>query len=178
LTRRRRVRLEAKAKREAEARTEEEAEEQVGREAEEAEARAKQEAEERARREAEEAEARAEQEAEAEMEQEAEEVPQEAEAPKPAPKEARKMGAGLNRGMVVLTILPPTDCAQMQGLEAALSQVENLRVILVGGSAGEGNQIVVSADEPMPLLSILSELPVIDQVESKGSEIRIRLKAD
>jgi hypothetical protein len=65
----------------------------------------------------------------------------------------------------------------MEGLEAALSQVEHLRVILVGGSAGEGNQVVVSADEPLPLLDILNEVAIIDQVESKGGEIRIRLKA-
>ncbi len=73
--------------------------------------------------------------------------------------------------------MPPIGLGQLGDLEKDLRQVENLRLVLVGGSVGEGNRIVVSAEEPIPLLHILREMPAVEQAVSKGSEIQVTLKA-
>ena len=86
--------------------------------------------------------------------------------------------AKLYEGVVELTIVPPIDLAQTENLAKGLRQVENLRLILVGGSVDRGSKIIVSAEEPVPLLSILREMPVVEQVFRKGAEIQVRLKAE
>jgi flagellar biosynthesis GTPase FlhF len=84
----------------------------------------------------------------------------------------------LYKGVVELTIVPPVGLGQLENLEKDLRQVENLRLVLVGGSVDMGNRIVVSAEEPIPLLRILRELPIVEQVVGKGSEIQVTLKAE
>lgn len=85
--------------------------------------------------------------------------------------------AKLYKGMVELTVMPPIDLVQLENLEKALRQVENLRLVLVGGSAGKGSRIVVSAEEPIPLLGILREMPAVGGVVRRGGEIQVTLKA-
>ena len=143
-----------KAKREAE----------EAKKAEQAEAKAKKEAElaakEKAKREAEEAKERAKREAEE------------------AKKAKQALRAELYEGMVKLVVVPPIDLGQMEKLEKDLRQVEDLRLVLVGGSVDEGSQIVVSAGKPIPLIDILREMPPVEQVVKKGNEIQITLKAE
>jgi hypothetical protein len=58
-----------------------------------------------------------------------------------------------------------------------LSQIQNLRLISVGGSGGKGVKVAVFAEKPIPLLSVLTETPLVKQVVKKGEEIQITLKA-
>jgi len=100
---------------------------------------------------------------------------------KPAKGKAKKAvelteGAGLYRGVVTLAIVPPIDIVQLDSLKEGLFQVENLRVVTVGGAAGEGSQVIVSAEEPLPLLDILGKMPVVEGVVEKGDVIQVRLK--
>ena len=74
-------------------------------------------------------------------------------------------------------ILPPVDLEQMKQLEEGLWQVQDLHLVLVGGSMDEGTRIVVEARKPIPLVSILREMPLIEQVAKKDNEIQISLKA-
>jgi len=155
---------EEKAKREAER----EARERAKREAEEAK-EAKQ-AEEKARKEAEQA-------AKERAKREAEEAKEAKQAEEKARKEAEQVSAELYEGMVKLAIASPVDCDQMRELEEYLSQVQELRLVLVGGSVEEGIKIVVSAEKPIPLVSVLREMPPVEQVVKKGKEIQVTLKA-
>ena len=91
---------------------------------------------------------------------------------------AKETGAELYQGIVKLTILPPVDSGQVSKLEEHLSQVTDLRLILVGGSATEGTEIVVSAENPIPLMEILKEMPPVAQVTKKGKATQITLKAE
>lgn len=143
---------EAKAKKEAER----QAKEQAGRDAEEAKERAKREAEEAKR--VEEAEAKAKK-----------------EAGQPAKEQA--VSAELYEGMVNLVIASPVDLGQMRRLEEYLCQVQDLRLVVVGGSVDEGTKIVVSAEKPIPLIDIIRKMPPIEQVVKKGKEIQVMLKA-
>ena len=88
-----------------------------------------------------------------------------------------KVGAELYEGMVELTIAPPVDYKQIEKLEEYLRQVQNLRLVLVRGSSEEGTKIVVSAEKPTPLVSVLREMTFVEQVVKEGKEIQVRLKA-
>jgi len=184
-----------KAKKEAELAAKERAkrEAEEAKEAKRAEEKAKKEAElaakERAKREAEEAkeakraEERARKEAELAAKERAKREAEEAKEAKRAEEKAKgavepAVGAGLYEGVMELTIVPPIDLGQMENLEKDLRQVENLRLVLVGGSVDEGNKIVVSAEKPIPLLRILGEMPAVEQVVRKGDKIQVTLKAE
>ena len=76
-----------------------------------------------------------------------------------------------------LTIVPPIDLGQVRKLEEYLCQVQDLRLVLVGGSVDEGTEIVVSAEKPIPLMDVPREMPPVEQVVKKGKKIEIMLKA-
>ena len=165
-------------------RAEREAKEKAKKEAElEAKEKAKKEAEEKAKKEAKRAEERARKEAELAAKERAKREAEEAKEAKRAEEKAKEavepaVGAGLYEGVMELTIVPPIDLGQMENLEKDLRQVENLRLVLVGGSVDEGNKIVVSAEKPIPLLRILGEMPAVEQVVRKGDKIQVTLKAE
>lgn len=145
-------------------------------------------AKERAKQEAKEAKAREKRKAK-EAKERAKLAAQKAKEAKPAKKKAKKaekvekaaepsVDTGTYRGVVTLAIVPPIDLGQLAALKKDLGQVENLRLVLVGGSVEGGSKIIVSAEEPLLLLDILEEMPAVDQVFRKGSEIQVRLKAE
>ena len=82
------------------------------------------------------------------------------------------------KGMIRLTIMPPVDSGQLKILEEHLSQVQDLRLVVVGGSVESGTEIVISAENPIPLLDILREMPPVAQVITKGKTAQITLKAE
>jgi len=133
---------------------------------------AEQAAKERAKREAEEAKVR--------VKKEAEEAKGKANR---ETEEAKRAQVGeqarteLYSGMVTLLIARPIDYERVGKFEELLAQVKDLRVMLVGGSADEGNMIVVSVQQSVPLLGILSELPLVEGVSKKDRGIEITLKA-
>lgn len=93
-------------------------------------------------------------------------------------KEVKESGAELYKGTVRLTIVPPVDSGQVRKLEEHLSQVPELRLVLIGGSVAEGTEIVVSAESPIPLLDILRDMPPVAQVTKKGKTAQITLEAE
>lgn len=83
----------------------------------------------------------------------------------------------LYEGMAKLAIAPPVDYDQMRELEEYLRQVEHLRLVLVGGSVKEGNKILVFTQKPIPLINVLGEIPLVEQVVKSGKDIRVTLRA-
>ncbi|TET26991.1 MAG: hypothetical protein E3J67_00270 [Dehalococcoidia bacterium] len=77
-----------------------------------------------------------------------------------------------------LLILSPVDLAQIKKLEESLSQVPDLRLVLVSGSVDEGMRIAVSAGKPMSLVDILRKMPLVAQADKKDKEIQLSLKAE
>lgn len=88
------------------------------------------------------------------------------------------VSAEFYQGIVKLTIAPPIDLGQVRKLEEYLSQVQDLRLVLIGGSVDEGTEITVSAENPVPLMDVLREIPTVEQVVKKGKKIQITLKAE
>jgi hypothetical protein len=61
-------------------------------------------------------------------------------------------------------------------LSDSLAARTDLKVVWTGGSADEGALIAISVAEPVPLASILSEMPMVEGVEIKGDKIQVILK--
>jgi hypothetical protein len=169
-----------KAKREAkEAREAEEKKKRKAKEAKEREKREAKEAKEKAKREAKEAKEKAKREAKAAKEaKKKSEKAKKAEPPAARPKKAVAEGVELYQGMVTLSITPPVDPAGLDSLKRALLKVEDLRVVMVSGAVDEGSRVLVSAAEPLPLLSILRGIPAVSGLAPKGDEIEVSLKVN
>jgi len=93
-------------------------------------------------------------------------------------KEEELAGIELYQGVVKLVIESPIGLDQLSQIQGYLGQVKDLRLLLVGGSAGDGVQIFVSVEKPTPLIVVLREMPVTEEVVKKGKEIKLTLKAD
>ncbi len=90
--------------------------------------------------------------------------------------EGEKVNARLYEGTLNIVLMPPADVPQIKNLEETLQQIQNLRIVFIGGSVYEPMKIVVSAEQPTPLVDILSRIPIVDQVSSRGKEIQVSLK--
>ena len=63
-------------------------------------------------------------------------------------------------------------------LQEYLGQVQDLNLVLVGGSVEEGSAIVISVEKPMLLIDVLREMPPVEQVVKEGKKIQLILKAE
>ena len=80
-------------------------------------------------------------------------------------------------GIVTLFIARPAGRAQIKHFQESLGQFENLRVRSLGGSSGDGAQIVLSIEEPTPLLTRLNNLDSVAAVSKSGKGLEVTLKA-
>ena len=81
-------------------------------------------------------------------------------------------------GIITLNIMPPINLKQFKKFEENLAQIQDLRVVLIGGSMAEGNEIIVSAETDIPLLETLRNMPNVAEVNKKGKPIQITLKPE
>ena len=91
--------------------------------------------------------------------------------------EVKEISTQFHKGTINLVLMPPAGVLQIKNLGEKLRLIQNLRVILIGGSVDESTRVVVSAEQPIPLIDVLSQIPIVDQVTKKGKEIQISLKA-
>ena len=92
-------------------------------------------------------------------------------------REVKEISTQFYKGTINLVLMPPAGVLQIKNLGEKLRLIQNLRVILIGGSVDEPTRVVVSAEQPIPLIDVLSQIPIVDQVTKKGKEIQILLKA-
>ena len=106
----------------------------------------------------------------------------EAEGPKAAEPVARKEAeetptAELHSGIVRLTIAGPVSPEQMREFQGLLLQVKGLQLAELGWSVSTGSWIVVSIGKPIALHSVLSKMPPVEEVQRKGNDIQVSLRA-
>ncbi len=77
-----------------------------------------------------------------------------------------------------LVITPPVDPNRVRAFEENLHQIQDLRLLLVGGSVTESAQIIVSTKEPKSLIKALSEMPLVKEAAGEGNEIRVTLEPE
>ncbi len=90
--------------------------------------------------------------------------------------ETKKIDQKLYEGEVELLILPPVDSKNLKKLEDGLRITKGLKILLTGGTADGGIQIVVSVVKPMPILNTLREMPQVGEAIDKDDTIHISLK--
>jgi hypothetical protein len=72
--------------------------------------------------------------------------------------------------------MPPVDSKDLKELEDGLRNTKGLKILLIGGTADGGIQIVVSALKPIPILNALKETPQVKDAFGKDDAIYISLK--
>ena len=87
-------------------------------------------------------------------------------------------GEGLYQGEVKLILILPIALSQMRKLEEALHRVEGLRLEAIGGSVEGGSEIIVSVENPIPLVDILKGIPSVAEAVKQGKDIRVVLKTE
>jgi hypothetical protein len=77
----------------------------------------------------------------------------------------------LYEGDVWLKIESSEDFKQVNRFRKCLKSVENLRIAANNWSEDEGLMIIISLQSPVPLGSILSKMPMVEQVYKKHNNI-------
>ena len=96
--------------------------------------------------------------------------------PDGAPEQTAQAGAngqaGLFDGTVELALPPPIGLEPMLRIHKQLKETPHVEVLNLGGSVDKGITIRMVLDTPIPLLSVVQELPGVHQVseELPGSE--------
>jgi len=100
-------------------------------------------------------------------------------AEKKAKAEGKKTkNAEVPKVLVTLSIVPPVDSGQIKSLEEALHESPDLQLVVVSGSVANGTEMVISAEDALPLMDILTEMPPVAQVNKKGKIIQVTLKSE
>lgn len=99
-------------------------------------------------------------------------------AKKEAKVEGKKTNAELYKGLVTLSIMPPVDSGQVKRLEESLHESPDLSLVVIGGSTANGTEMVISAENAIPLVDILMKVPLVAQVTKKGKTLQVTLKAE
>ncbi|MDP2930943.1 MAG: hypothetical protein Q8O05_00390, partial [Chloroflexota bacterium] len=79
-------------------------------------------------------------------------------------------------GQVQLVVPPPASFEQVRQFQECLKRVDNLRLVMVGGSMDEGALLIVALQAPMALGKILNQMPMVATVEKKGKKLGVILK--
>jgi len=82
----------------------------------------------------------------------------------------------LYKGEVYLLFQPPVDAKNLESLKNNLRRLKGLKILLTGGTADGGIQIVISTSKPIPLLTYLRESPEVEKAMSKDATFYILLK--
>lgn len=88
--------------------------------------------------------------------------------------EGRDDGKHLFKGYLELKTLSPIDYIQIKGLKDVLTQVPNIKY-LSESSSEDGTMLSFEIKEPLPLIDILNEIPLVENVETQGDNIKLIL---
>ncbi|MAE10798.1 MAG: hypothetical protein QGI51_02615 [Dehalococcoidales bacterium] len=90
----------------------------------------------------------------------------------------RAHGGELFEGEQVLLLVSPVNLGRMRELQRHLSQVEDLRIVMLSGSTDGGTTSTVTAEKAIPLTDILGDMPPVSQVDKMGNGIQVALKGE
>jgi hypothetical protein len=78
---------------------------------------------------------------------------------------------------VELEVASPVDFAQVLKLQTHLRKAPYVSLVSAGGSATGNTTVLVVLDKPLPLLSILKEIPLVETATREGGRICIALRS-
>ena len=74
-----------------------------------------------------------------------------------------------------MIVVSCTEQAKLRTFEQQLRQVENLRILLSGGSAQEGSKIVIALDKPVALIRLLRNMPMVQDALYDDDRVRVTI---
>ncbi len=80
------------------------------------------------------------------------------------------------KGRLELTILAPIDAKQKKDFEKLLTEIADLHLMGDGGSSDGSNWLEVELNQPIPLVSMIKQMPPVKNVTSHGNNIVVALK--
>ena len=92
------------------------------------------------------------------------------------PKVVTDTGSKIHDETVQLVIPLSASRSQLAQFREYLENVEDLTIVMVGGSMDEGSIITVSPPESTDLVRILNQIPVVENARKKGEDIVVKLK--
>ena len=81
-------------------------------------------------------------------------------------------------GRLEIGILAPIDANQNQVFEELLAEVSDLQLVGRGGSSDGSNWLEIELNKPMPLVSMLKQMPPVIKVAAHGNNILVALKPE
>ena len=93
-----------------------------------------------------------------------------------SPKVTAQPDDELFSGLVTVFVARPVDPVRLKAFQEGLGRVEGFRVKSVGGSAAEGGQVILSVEQPLPLLLRLNELKIVERVSKRGKGVEVTLR--
>ena len=91
---------------------------------------------------------------------------------KPAP----EAGTATQEGNFQLILPSSAGFKQVNQFTEHLAGIADLKIVWTGGSMDEGTLIAISVAEAVPLVGVLSALPMVEGVEVKGNKITVTFK--
>ena len=86
------------------------------------------------------------------------------------------VGLELYEGDIKLAVKSSAGYKATNQFKECLRTTESLRIDMDSWSEDEGIKIVVSAQKPIPLVNILSQMPIVERVNEKRDNIAVVLK--
>ncbi len=92
---------------------------------------------------------------------------------------AQDTGLEIYRGdvQIAVSFTGAFDFRQVRQFQERLGQLENLEIVMSGGSSDEPTIITVFAEKPMPLIRTLNEMLMLERVYKRGEKIMAVFKS-
>ncbi len=79
-------------------------------------------------------------------------------------------------GRLELEIPPPVDYSQILKFQRYLRDVPDLHLVSIGGASDGGASVIIVINQPLPILSILKQMPLVKDVVKQEKNIQLMLK--
>ncbi|OGO31596.1 MAG: hypothetical protein A2Z29_02915 [Chloroflexi bacterium RBG_16_56_11] len=90
-------------------------------------------------------------------------------------KKAASLDNGMYQGEVRLLVAFQADVRKLRKFREQLAKIDGVKIVMIGSSEEEGHSILLSLPGPLPLMSLIGEMPLVAQAEKKGKDISITL---
>jgi len=92
--------------------------------------------------------------------------------------EEHKEPAIIHEGRIMIVIQGAPPASFMRSFGEKLKQIEDIRILLLGGSSDSGLQVVVLAQKPIPLIEKVVKLAQVEVTSYTTREIYLKYRAD
>jgi HD-GYP domain-containing protein (c-di-GMP phosphodiesterase class II) len=90
-------------------------------------------------------------------------------------KDVRDFGSDVYEGEVRLVVPLTVGGVEVRRFAEHLNSIDDLKIIMTGGSEDEGHIILLSVQKPMPLMNVINDVNMVESAEKHGKNIVVTL---